>query len=203
MKYRTGILIIISLILFSCSSKNYVIAPEYKGIKIHNASLIIPNIDKVITLQSDDLFTTNELDEIREQYIKLLNSELREEINANSELGQVVNVNLKPSFEFETIRVNYKNETLPLDVPIASLKAEDNSFILFLQNLYLTIIKEQQDTSDPAKHYSVTPTPGNETAINKMKMFKYFFHFRLNYFIYDNTGNKIVSYGRMEKKGPL
>ncbi len=200
MKFRRGILLIISLFLLSCSSKNYVITDEYKGIILLDASLIIPNVEKVIVLQSDELFSNKELDEIRNQYIKLLNSELREEINSNSTFRQVVNVNLKPTFEFETIRVNFKEGTIPLEIPKFQLKTEDNTYILFLQNLYLNIFKERLDTSDPAKHYSVTPTPGNEATINKMKMYKYFLEFRLNYFIYDNTKNKIVSYGRMEKK---
>jgi hypothetical protein len=54
-----------------------------------------------------------------------------------------------------------KKEMLEISVPRdrIAIQSNDNVFILFMEKGIINLLKDERDTSDPAKHYSVSTTP--------------------------------------------
>jgi len=185
-------------LLISCAGRSYSIASEYRNKKISNSSLVIPTIDKINIRQSDNLFEEKELNTIEREYFRLLSENLKDNIKSNSTFTSVNYVELKTKPALETQAFDLDNgEPVHLDVPIkpVELNYSGNMCILFLEGVNLTIAKEQKDTSDPAKHYSVKSTDGSDIKLANAKFYNNYFIFELKYLIYDNTSGKPVSYG--------
>ncbi len=195
--------IILLFLFFSCSSKDYFIFPEYRDIKISQATLIIPTIDEIKIYHHEELFNEAEVDLIKKTYSLLLSGILKDALKTNSTFYTVNYVALKQKPEFETkifelddkerIRINLPKSRIAIDTSEAV-------FILFLQDLNVAFSKEEKETSDPAKHYSVSTTPGNKPEITPRKPYNYYFTLELKYSIYDNNAGKVVSYGLITNK---
>jgi hypothetical protein len=80
------------------------------------------------------------------------------------------------------------------------LKIEGQNFILFLQDLRMCIIKQEKETSDPAKHYNVSSSPGGEAQLSDRKLIDHYILLQMKYAIYDNSKGVIVACGLLWDK---
>lgn len=192
-------LFLIAVPLFiSCSSKNFFITPEYKDKKISNATLIIPTFNEVRIVQDGRLFTADELNILQKSFLKIFNGYFEEELGNNSTFEKITHAAYKvsPEFEARSFDLNEKEKIeilfpkRPIEFVIAG-----SIYVLFFQDFTVAFVNEEQDTSDPAKHFSVETQPGLDATLNPQKFYAQYFTIRAKYSFYDNTTGKVVLYG--------
>jgi hypothetical protein len=192
-------ILLITPILLSCTSQNYFINPEYRDKQIGGANLVIPIVDDVKFYQSTQIFTDGDVAKIKKDFSLLLSSKLKNELASSSTFADVkyASFKTKPEFESKVFDLNEK-EKISFSLPKNPIKSDiaENLFFLFLEDITLSLVNKEKDTSDPAKHYSVTSTPGNEPALNTMRLYNQSLVLDLKYCLYDNNTCKTVSFGR-------
>jgi hypothetical protein len=203
-RYRYLILnITLGLILISCSGQKFTIAPEYLNKKISDGTLLIPTIDKIIIKQDEQLFNDEELNNIEKECFKLLGDLLKNNLKSGSSFREInyVELKTKPNLESQTLILS-NGDKIYLNIPTSHIEVKHagNIYLLFLEDVNLALIKEQTDTSDPAKHYTVAETDDNDVKIQKAKFYNYYLLFQMKYLIYDNANDKVVSYGTSSLK---
>ncbi|MCX6170787.1 MAG: hypothetical protein NTX65_15715 [Ignavibacteriales bacterium] len=190
-------------IFISCASKNYIINPEYRDKKISNANLIIPTIKDVNFSQFSNIFSEDEVKRIKHDFSLLLSENLRNELKSRSTFSDIkyASFKSKPEFGSKVFDLNEK-EKISFSLPKNRIESDiaENVFLLFLEDVTLSLINEEKDTSDPAKHYSVTSTPGNDPLLNPAKFYNQSLHLDLKYCLYDNNNGKTVLFGRFSEK---
>lgn len=201
---KNWIAVLAAVLLAACSSAPVYISPDYSGRKIENANLIIPTVDDVKISQDENLFDENEIALFRNAYLELLGAAFKDALKSESDFSTVNYVQFKqlPDFKTENFRIDEK-ESVSIGVPGKKfdLKTEGQNFILFLQDLRLFIERQEQETSDPAKHYNVsTASPGGEAQLSNRKLIDHFIKVQMKYALYDNANGKVVSCGLLSEK---
>lgn len=202
---KLSLLLLLFGVLFGCSSKNYFVSPDYKSQKISNASLLISTVDEFKIRQADNLFDENELTLINKNFVNSLSSNLKPEIFSRTTLAKIDFADISSKVKLEEKNLPYyNNEQFKVNLPLNSVTTEEknNVFILFIQDFSISIFKKERETSDPAKHFSVSnPTP-TETKLAPSKLADQVLGCEFKYAIFDNTKMEPVSYGliHFEKK---
>jgi hypothetical protein len=197
------LLTLLGLTLISCSGQKFTVAPEYRDRKINDGNLLIPTIDKIIINQDDKFFTDDDLVKIEGECFKLMGNNFKDYLKANSAFQHVNYIELKnkPDFDAQILDLN-NDDRIYLNVPKAPVEINipGKMFLLFLQDVSLSLSKESRDTSDPAKHYDISASDTHDIKITNSKNFNYYLIFQMKYLIYDNANGKIVSYGSSSVK---
>lgn len=192
-----------AVIIISCTAKNYFIESGYEDQKISGGLLLIPKINNLNIYQEESVFNEAELDSIKNRFLSGFGTELNKEILQVSNFKNVGNMEYKqlPEFRKQSFFINEK-EMLEISVPRdrIAIQSKDNVFILFIENGIINLLKDERDTSDPAKHYSVSTTPAGGVDLHNLKFYDNQFSFSANYLIYDNTNAKVVKCGTVNTK---
>ena len=198
MKKRFVLIVSTALLLSACSSKDYFISPDYAGKRIQNVSLIIPTVKEFKIRQTENIFTEDELKNIIKKFVEAISENLKSELGANTSFKKIDFIDINERVSKENVEVPFtRGETIYLNLPKKPLSfAEpDDVYILFFENLALSIYKKERETSDPAKHYTVsTPSP-SEAKLSPTKLSDQIFACEVKYAIYDNQLGKPVAYG--------
>jgi hypothetical protein len=185
--------------LISCSSKNYFISPEYRGKVIDGADLVIPTVNEVKFYQFSNIFNEGDIEKIKKDFSSLLSGSLKDELKSGSNFSNIkyASFKTKPDFERQDFNLNGK-EKISFELPKNRIESDisGNLFFLFLEDISLSLVNKESDTSDPAKHYSVTATPGNDPLLNPTRLYNQLLVLDLRYCLYDNNSGRIVSYGK-------
>jgi len=192
--------LLVIVLLNACSSKDHFINPDYSGKKIEKASLIIPTLKEFKITQDENLFSEEELMAINKKFVDEIGSKLLNEISLKSTFKKIDFVELENRIGKEKTKLNYTNgETIHFDLPVKPLKFSENGkheiYILFFDQLSLSIFKKQRETSDPAKHYTATTPAPTETRLTPAKLTDQVFSCEIKYVIYDNQLGMPVTYG--------
>lgn len=201
--YKVPAILITFLLLASCSSKDYFISSDYAGKKINDAVMLVANTNDIKIYQDNGSFSQGELDSLKDNYLFLMNKNLKEDLKSSSSFARVAAFEFTKAPAMETASYNLDNgEEIKVDVPKNKIAIETESkvFILFLQDGYLHLKKKETDTSDPAKHYSVSETPAGGMNLKSSKFFDNQFVFNTKFVIYDNNTGKLVSCGYISTK---
>jgi hypothetical protein len=201
---RNNLLILLIIpILISCSSKNYFVNPEYRDKKISDANLVIPTVNEVKFYQFAQIFNEGEIEKIKKDFSLLLSDKLKGELKSRSTFSDIryASFKAKPEFESKEFDLNEK-EKISLSLPKNRIESDisENLFLLFLEEITLSLENKEKDTSDPAKHYSVTSTPGNEPILNPMRLYNQILVLDLKYCLYDNSTGKTVLFGKFSSQ---
>ncbi|MFA7229092.1 MAG: hypothetical protein WC061_08655 [Melioribacteraceae bacterium] len=184
--------------LLSCAPKNHVINKEYLEKKINGANLVIPRVDEVNFHQFSEIFNGPEIKKIKNDFSLLLSSELKYELKSVSNFSEIIYASFKAKPEFESKEFNLDGKgNISFQLPRNPIESDiaENLFILFLEDITLSIENKENDSSDPAKHYSVSTTPGDETVLNPVRLHNKTLVMKLNYCLYDNGNGNVVSFG--------
>ena len=203
-RFRKKLLILLTIPIFiSCASKSYFVNPEYRDKKINGANLVIPTVNDVKFYQFTQIFSEAEIEKIKQEFSSLLSRNLKDELKSRSTFSDIkyATFKTKPEFESKEFDLNDK-EKISLTLPKNRIESDisENLYLLFLEDITLSLINEESDTSDPAKHYSISATPGNDPLINKLRLYKQNMVLDLKYCLYDNNTGKTVSFGRFSSK---
>ncbi len=203
-RFRKNLLILLIMPIFiSCASKNYFVNPEYRGKKINGANLVIPTVSDVKFYQFTQIFNEGEIEKIKQEFSSLLSSNLKVELKSRSTFSDIkyATFKTKPELESKEFDLNDKDK-ISLTLPKNRIKSDisENLYLLFLEDITLSLINEETDTSDPAKHYSISATPGNDPLMDKLRLYKQNLVLDLKYCLYDNNTGKTVSFGRFSSK---
>ncbi len=191
------------LLLVSCSPKEYFIDSDYAGKKITDAVLLVANTNDIKVYQDNGSFSESELDSLKENYLFLMNKNLKDDLKPSSSFARVGTFEFTKTPAMETASYNLDNgEEIKIYIPKnkIAIESENKVFILFLQDGYLHLKKNEKDTSDPAKHYSVSETPAGQVNLKSSKLFNNQFSFNTKFVIYDNNTGKVVSCGYVSTK---
>lgn len=196
---KLGLLLLVCL-LASCSSKDYFVSPEYAGKKIEKASLIIPTVKEFKITQTDNLLTEEELMAINKKFVESISGNLINELGANSTFKKIDFVEIEDRINKENVELAFTvGETIHFDLPkkTITLAGSEKSeiYILFFDNLNLSIYKKQRETSDPAKHYTASAPAPTDTRLTPAKLSDQVFACEIKYALYDNQAGKPVAYG--------
>jgi hypothetical protein len=193
------IILLIVPLLISCSSKNYFVNPEYKNKKIVGANLVIPTVSDVNFYQSSSVFDESEIEKIKKEFSSLLSGTLRNDLRSTSSFSDIkyASFRMQPVLESKTFDLNEK-EKIIFNLPKNQIETDiaENLFFLFLEDLSLSIVNKESDTSDPAKHYSAKPTSNNESILTPRRFNNLVLILDLKYCLFDNIKGKAVSFGR-------
>lgn len=194
------VLLLLVSLLVSCSSKDYFISPEYAGKKIEKASLIIPTVKEFKISQTENLLTEDELMAINKKFVESISNNLINEIAANSTFKKIDFVEIEDRISKENVELAFtQGETIHFDLPKKSIMFTDAEkseiYILFFDNLSLSIYKKQRETSDPAKHYTASTPAPTDARLTPAKLSDQVFACEIKYALYDNQQAKPVAYG--------
>ncbi|MEW6652163.1 MAG: hypothetical protein AB1394_01710 [Bacteroidota bacterium] len=193
------VLLLAAGLLVSCSSKDYFIVPEYADKRIEKASLIIPTVKEFNISQDEYLFAEEELMAINKQFVESINSKLLNEIDANSTFNKIDFVDIEGRISKENVKLPYtKGGSIHLNLPTKPLSIagteQQNLYILFFDQISLSIYKKQRETSDPAKHYTASTPAPTEARLTPAKLMDQVFACEIKFALYNNQLGKPVAY---------
>ena len=187
----------------SCSKKNTFVTPEYIDNKIIDATLFISPITDISIIQQEEIFTELGVNIFKGEFLSTFSENLKKSLLDNSTFKKIyyLNNNLQPEFKTQFLDLNERGK-FNIDLPKKPLEINlsEDIFILFLQDLVISFSKNEIESSKPGKKYLITPTPGGDVILHKLKNYNYYLISQTKYAIYDNTKNKIVSYGVVSAK---
>lgn len=182
----------------SCSPKNTFIVSEYRDTKILDANLFISPITNTSVIQNEEIFAEIGLNILKEKFISTFSKNFIDNLISNSTFKKIEYLNNNTPLELETqfLDLNEK-EVFNIDIPKRPIEFDlsGDIFILLLQELNIYFSKKEIESSKPGRKYSITATSGEEAIFNKLKNHDYLITFQTKYVIYNNTQDKIVSYG--------
>ncbi|KAF0151410.1 MAG: hypothetical protein FD143_1993 [Ignavibacteria bacterium] len=194
------VLLLIAGWLASCSGKDYFIAPEYAGIKIEKASLIIPTVKEFKISQDEYFLTEEELMAVNKMFVETINSKLINKIGSNSTFKKIDFVDIEQRIIKDSFKLPYTSgKTIQLNLPAKPLILTGTElqdfYILFFDHFSLSIYRKERETSDPAKHYTASTPAPTEARLTPAKLTDQVFACEIKFALYDNRLSKPVAYG--------
>jgi hypothetical protein len=200
--FLISVIFTMTLLMSSCSPSKFYLDSDFKG-NGSNASLIVPVITEIDMYQDLEYWKPEELISIRKVFHDQLKRNFNDYLKKASNFEKVLPLAYKtpPQFSSQTFQLNEKNK-IEILVPKTKYDFDISGkiFVLLLQNVRIGFKLEEQDTSDPAKHFSVQKESGLEPTLKPGKIYSQLFTIDTDYSIYDNTNGTVILCGTADIK---
>ena len=198
-----GVLMVAHFI--ACQSKSRLVRPEYRNQKIKNATLLIAPVNSVTFTLSDELKNEFGFNVSEKENFTLFSNSLKQFLKTQSTFDKVTYADYIVEPELEPCILELGgNKKMTINLPKSEQFVKSDSlpevFVLFLQDVGVSFIKEQKDTSVPVKYYTTTGVTAKDMKLQLQKDFNYYIIHSGTYAILDGKSQKLVSYGKINVK---
>ena len=182
----------ILIISMSCSNKIMKVTPDYQSKFIDAENLFVCFVPEQPIIEiSDNLISSLGTGSKNEIYLSYFGKSFQKFVKQNSTFKQVMVSSKNYQFNEKEFFVNSKEKML-FKIPLFSkndIKTDDTGYTLFLEDIKIHHKKGDDDSIMPS-NYGVFFIGGDDPLIIQQGKF----------LIWDNSLNKVVSYGKIEIK---
>ncbi len=200
-KFTLGFIILV-ILTFGCKAPQTFVSPDYQNQNIDTAKLLISTPADSNVVYNHKVFEDIGFILSRDEYLTVFGQALEENLETRSNFLSVdyIKHNNK-SLISQSLKIN-EDKMINLNLPGKPLETNINGsvFILFLQDLDITMLKEPYETSKPNKYYSSSGSTASQVKVENMKFNNYSIAAEVIYAIVDNKNANVVSYGSITSK---
>lgn len=186
-----------------CSGQKTFILPEYQGKTFTKPGLFIVPERDTLSILDQKLFYEVGLNLSRINILDGFNNSLKNMILQESNFNSIGLLETDISPILATKFLNFgSSKKLNMELPSNPLKIQYDGdiFLLLIDDLKVVFSKSKRESSDPAKSYTVSRTPGDNNLLHNMKSYEYFVSIQVKYALIDNQNTGLISYGIVSSK---
>lgn len=195
-------MICLIIILIHCAAPKTFVHPEYQKKKITDAKLLISATADSNVVHNENVFEDIGFKLSKNDYLTIFGQTLENNLEVRSKFLSVDYIKSDTEgLTSQNLKVN-EEETITLKLPENPLKTEirGSVFILYLQDVDITMLKERTETSKPNKYYGSSGTSASQIKVENIQFHNYYVSANAKFAIVDNKNSKVVSYGSLAAK---